>query len=154
MGLTVLALATAGCSDVDEPPSVRSYAHDYAQELTTVASVDTVRLRVGVDFWVPETVDTTRVFIDTASSPDDTLRLTLGIVGHSYGAHDRATVLAGWYGDTLSVWCGVMEPLPPVAGIVGVGEKTSYPPPWFAATRVDVTLPAGVALEYLGRWRQ
>jgi len=145
-----LALAVAGCSSTDEPEHVVSYDHDYHEEFAVQVVADTVQLLVGANYGLPSNVDTTTVFIDTAVSEPGILGLDLRVLGFSYAPDDRAITGYSWRGDTLRVWCGTTAPA--YRGPVGGAEKTSYPPPWFVAQRVDVRLPEGTAIKYLGRW--
>lgn len=148
--LCLLVLAAVGCSSSDEPEHVISYSHNYSEELAIPVNEDTVLLLVGTDGNLPSNIDTTGVFVDTAFSEANIMRLNVQVVGSTYTREDRAIVEHRWRGDTLQVWVGYR---PPWSWETSTGfEKTSYPPPWFMAKRIDVRLPEGTAVRYLGRW--
>jgi len=150
-GCLILVLAVLGaCDSGTEPENVVQYRHSYIEELVESAAVDTVLLLVGTVGSLPGDIDTTTVYIDTALAEEGTLRLNVHVLGRTYDPDDRAFVDHRWSGDTLQVWCGFTPPyswksdLPP--------NKTSYPQPWFMPSRVDVQIPDGVAVRYVGRW--
>ena len=148
--LLVLVSVLVGCSSTEEPEDVITYEHDYNVEFAIPADVDTVLLTVGTSGYLPKNIDTTSVFIDAAYSVDELLRFDVDVVGRTYVREERAVVDYQWRGDTLQVWCGHAGPW---SWKSNPGpEKTSYPPPWFMARRVNVSLPEGVSIRYLGRW--
>jgi hypothetical protein len=148
--LLVSISALVGCGSTEEPEDVVTYNHDYSEEFAIPVEVDTVLLTVGTSGYLPNNVDTTSVFIDTANSVDEFLRFDIEVVGRTYVRDERAVVDYRWRGDTLQVWCGYSRPWSWKSDFSP--EKTSYPNPWFMAKRVNVTLPEGATVRYLGRW--
>ncbi len=146
----VLAVALVGCTTTEEPEPVPAYHHDYIKVLAVPVDTDTVLMMVGTSLSYSGNLDTTTVHIDTAPSEDELLRLEIQVLGMTYDRNRLAVLDYRWNGDTLQVWCGYHQPRSwePGAG----SEKTSYPEPWFMPGRVDVKLPAGVGVRYLGRW--
>lgn len=149
-GLILLLAVLGACDSGTGPEPVEQYRHRYVVELAASSAADTVLLQVGTNISLPDNVDTTAVFLDIAPAEEGAVRLGVHVLGLTYDPDDRAVVDHRWRGDTLQVWCGFMTPQ-----FWGPGrplDKTSYPPPWFMPERIDVQLPAGAVIRYVGRW--
>lgn len=150
-----MVFCTAGCdlspSPCPELPAV--YPFEYVSQLTLPADRDSVLMMVNYNPGVPMGIDRP-VFMDSRISVDDSLRLSLLLIGETYPqrfpplpAPKPGVVDYRWSDDTLRVWCGMQLPQSWEGG--SSMEKCTPDEPWITPARIDVVLPEGVGFRYI-----
>jgi hypothetical protein len=148
-GVTAAVMVVAGCNNSHIPKPPPYYNISYNEELTVAVPGDSVLVSIGTEC-KPGRDPGLSVYVDAQASDDGSARFNMHVVGFAYAQGQRAVINPTWAGDTLSIWCGAEEPRWPQS--LQCVEKDSPALPWFFPERVDIVVPSGVGVRYIGRW--
>lgn len=146
----VVTLAALGCGSSEGlgPDPKPIHDRDFSQSAFISVAGDSALVLVGTS--LNGALKPARVYFDAIPSNPGRLHFNFHIVGETWVEDQPAVISSWWSGDTLRVWCahGDMSELQFGPGYSKTTPKTS----WLVPDRVDIAIPTGVGVRFLGNW--
>jgi len=146
-GVLVGIMLLAGCADDPVETSVGNiFDIDYDVILGTTAVADSVLVLYVMGPSARRPVAASGME-SLNSAIEDSVHITLGVLGKMGSPDYKAEVACTWRGDTLKIWCSLLTL--EESGFPPTSSKNTPEPVWIQADSIAVEVPEGVGVRFL-----